>query len=380
MLQARSRFSRFAFGALLLLSTSLLMIAPLAAQDAEATPDPALYDPTVCADHIDGSELSAECAAMIEMFPRPPGVTDAPQDRFSLGHYSFWKIGPDPIHKYDAPNGNIVGEIPAGYNFVTAMDLSVDGWIQIQGGQWVPSDTAVYTQPSFFSGVEIQEGGLDHQFAWVLDMSRIHVSEYPGGRREPATGRWLQRYERVNIYATATDEEGWRWYMIGPNHWVEQRFVSKVTKIERPEGVSGRWVAVDLYEQNLVVYEDDTPVFATLVSTGTTHFSTNEGLFDVWARLPADGMSGATGAPEAYALQTVPWVMYFDGGISLHGTYWHDIFGYRTSHGCVNMTISDAKWVYEFLAGTELVNDEGEPLNQVYVYSTGIFGETSTGI
>jgi len=49
-----------------------------------------------------------------------------------------------------------------------------------------------------------------------------------------------------------------------------------------------------------------------------------------------------------------------DGGISLHGTYWHDIFGYRTSHGCVNMTISDAKWVYEFLADT--------------------YGQTSTGI
>ena len=380
MLQARSRFSHVTFGALLLLTTSLLIVAPLAAQDAEATPDPSQYDPTVCADHIDGSELSAECAAMIEMFPRPPAVTDGPQDRFSLGHYSFWKIGPDPVAKYDAPGGNVVDTIPAGYNFVTAMDLSVDGWIQIQGGQWVPNDTATYTQPSFFTGVEIQAGGLDHPWAWVLDMSRIHVSEYPGGPWEPDTGRWLQRYERVNIYATATDDEGWHWYMIGPNHWVEQRFVSKVQKIERPEGISGRWVAVDLYEQNLVVYQDDTPVFATLVSTGVENFSTNEGLFDVWARLPADGMSGATGAPEAYALQTVPWVMYFDGGISLHGTYWHDIFGYRTSHGCVNMTISDAKWVYEFLAGTEAVNDEGEPMNQVWVWSSGVYGETSTGI
>src|SRR5690606_26548427 len=159
------------------------------------------------------------------------------------------------------------------------------------------------------------------------------------------------------IYATAVDDEGWRWYMIGPNHWVEQRFVSKVTKIERPEGVSGRWVAIDLYEQNLVVYEDDTPVFATLVSTGVKQWPTNEGLFEIWERLLADGMSGATGAPEAYALQTVPWVMYFDGGIALHGSYWHDIYGYRTSHGCVNLTISDAKWIYDFLAGTDRVDE-----------------------
>lgn len=380
MRQARFWFSRFTVGALLLLCASLLAVAPLAAQDAEATPDPTLFDPTVCAEDNDGSELSAACAAMIEQFPRPPALTAAPQDRFSLGTYSFWKIGPEAITKYDAPGGNPIGEIAAGYNFVTALDLSVDGWIQIAGGAWVQDVTAEYTTPSFFTGVEIEEGGLDHQFAWVLDMSRIHVSEYPGGPRSVATDRWLQRYELVNIYATATDADGWRWYMIGPNHWVEQRFVSKVTRIERPEGVSGRWVAIDLYEQNLVVYEDDTPVFATLVSTGTKDWPTNEGLFNVWARLPADGMSGAIGAPEAYALQTVPWVMYFDGGIALHGSYWHDIYGYRTSHGCVNMTISDAKWVFDFLAGSEQVDEDGNPVNQVYVYSSGTFGQTSSGI
>ena len=71
---ARSPFARLTFGALLLLVASMLTVAPLAAQDAEATPDPALYDPTVCADHTDGSALSEDCAAMIEMFPRPRGV------------------------------------------------------------------------------------------------------------------------------------------------------------------------------------------------------------------------------------------------------------------------------------------------------------------
>ena len=380
MSDARFWFLRTTFGAVVLLAVALLASAPLAAQDAEAAADPALFDPTVCADDNDGGELSAACAEMIAMFPRPPLLKDAPQDRFTLGYYSFWKIGPEAIPTYDGPHGNVTGEIAAGYNFVTAIDRSVDGWMQIQGGRWITTETATYTPPSFFTGVEIEEGGLDHQFAWVLDMSRIHVSEYPGGPRSTATDRWLQRYERVNIYATAVDEDGWRWYMIGPNHWVEQRFVSNVTRIERPEGVSGRWVAIDLYEQNLVVYEDDTPVFATLISTGTARNPTNEGIFDIWARLPADGMSGATGAPEAYALQTVPWVMYFDGGIALHGSYWHDIFGYRTSRGCVNMTISDAKWVYDFLAGTDQVDEEGNPINQVYVYSSGEYGQTSSGI
>ncbi|NJL26930.1 MAG: L,D-transpeptidase [Thermoanaerobaculia bacterium] len=72
-----------------------------------------------------------------------------------------------------------------------------------------------------------------------------------------------------------------------------------------------------------------------------------------------DAMAGATGAPNAYALQSVPWVMYFDGDISLHGTYWHNLFGYRQSRGCVNLTISDARWVFEWMNETDQRDAEG---------------------
>jgi lipoprotein-anchoring transpeptidase ErfK/SrfK len=44
----------------------------------------------------------------------------------------------------------------------------------------------------------------------------------------------------------------------------------------------------------------------------------------------------------------VPWALYFKGGVALHGTYWHDRFGtgYRPSHGCVNLNLDDAEWLY----------------------------------
>jgi len=71
-------------------------------------------------------------------------------------------------------------------------------------------------------------------------------------------------------------------------------------------------------------------------------------------------------------------VMYFDGGISLHGTYWHDLFGYRQSHGCVNLTISDAHYLYNwFHNGTDPTDQLDNP---VYVYSSGTYGVTATGI
>ncbi|MFN8448207.1 MAG: L,D-transpeptidase [Anaerolineae bacterium] len=356
----------------------LIFALPASAQDAAATEaaDGLPYDPTVCADFNDGGALGDACLAMIAAYPTPPEITPVEQDRYTLDTYSFWRVGPDPTPTFDAPGGGQNGEIPQGFNFVRAIDLSVDGWIQIEGGKWIQQDVARFSQPSYFTGVTLDDG-LEYPFAFVLDLSRIYVSAYPGGPRSQDTGRWLKRYEPVNIFATATDADGWHWYMIGPNQWVEQRFVAKIQKIERPEGVSGRWVAVDLYEQTLVAYEDDTPVFATLISSGLPTHETPEGLFNVWASLPNDGMSGATGAPSAYALQSVPWVMYFNGGISLHGTYWHDLFGYRQSHGCVNLTISDAKWLFYWFHNGDL---NTEITNPVYVYSSGEYGVTATGI
>jgi lipoprotein-anchoring transpeptidase ErfK/SrfK len=153
---------------------------------------------------------------------------------------------------------------------------------------------------------------------------------------------------------------------------VNQRFVALVKLIARPEGVQGRWAAVDLYEQTLVAYEDDTPVFATLVSTGLPGWDTNEGIFTVWARLIEGNQSGATGAPDSYALESVPWIMYFDGDISFHGAYWHDDFGYRRSHGCVNMTISDARYLFEWTEAST-PDENGEIVTHVYVYSSGTY-------
>lgn len=358
---------------ILLFGLMMLTVWPIAAQDMS---QPIFaYDPTACENDITGDELSPRCAMMIEAYPEPPNMTEVPLDTSTLGTYSFWRVGPGETPLFDAPNGNVVSSIAPGYNFVTATDVrSSSDFIQIEGGQWVRRSEAQYTTPSNFVGVEFEDG-LDYPFAWVLDMSRIAVSRYPGGPRDNEYGRFLERYERVNIYATAFDDEGWRWYMIGPNEWVKQTFVSKVQPIERPEGVEGRWVAVDLYEQTLIAYENDTPVYATLISSGLPPYDTNEGTFDIWAHLPVDPMSGAAGAPEAYALQSVPWVMYFDEAISLHGSYWHDYYGYRQSHGCVNMTVSDARWLYDWLFGVgSNPSSEIEQSYTVHVYTSGEFG------
>lgn len=57
-----------------------------------------------------------------------------------------------------------------------------------------------------------------------------------------------------------------------------------------------------------------------------------------------------------YYLPGVPSVMYFYQGYAIHGTYWHHNFGQPMSHGCVNLTIEDAKWFYDWAeVGTTVI-------------------------
>ena len=59
-------------------------------------------------------------------------------------------------------------------------------------------------------------------------------------------------------------------------------------------------------------------------------------------------MSGGSPAYGTYSLPGVKWVQYFYSDYSFHGTYWHDDFGVPKSHGCLNMTNTDAKWLFDW--------------------------------
>jgi len=114
---------------------------------------------------------------------------------------------------------------------------------------------------------------------------------------------------------------------------------------------AGKWIDIDLSDQRIVAYQGATPLKSVLVSTGLTWTPTPIGRFAIYNKLASQTMSG-----PGYRLPGVPWVMYFTGAYAIHGTYWHHNFGRPMSHGCVNLTIDDAKWFYEWAEiGTPVV-------------------------
>lgn len=99
--------------------------------------------------------------------------------------------------------------------------------------------------------------------------------------------------------------------------------------------------------QTLIAYEGGQPVFRTLVSGGL-YYPTPEGTYAIERKLRYDHMKGGTPGIDFYDLYNVPYVMYFIGGYSLHGTYWHNNFGNPMSHGCVNLPTPAAEWLYNW--------------------------------
>ena len=257
----------------------------------------------------------------------------------------------------------------SGYTFVTVHEESGE-WSRIGDDQWVKSEILSETiVPSRFAGARLPvTAELPYTVAWTL--WHLRGSKTPGGP-EAADNPFLYRYTRVYIYATV-EVNGYNWYQIGNNQWVHQFRVAKLLPINKPEVVdTHKWVSVDLYEQVAIAYEGDKPVFATLVSSGLADWPTNEGAFHVYVRFKRTLMSGAYAQPDFYYLQEVPWTMYFDDQIALHGAYWHDGFGFRRSHGCVNLAVTDAHWLFNW-AESEYDYQKGDLVGPaVYVYSSG---------
>lgn len=122
-----------------------------------------------------------------------------------------------------------------------------------------------------------------------------------------------------------------------------------LTAIDMPD--EDKWIRVDLSEQIVVAYENEKPIRAFIVSTGLPGTPTVTGTFRIRMKVEEQSMVGGEGSMY-YNLPGVKWVQYFHEDYGFHGTYWHSNFGQPMSHGCVNMTDTDAKWLFDWAGPT----------------------------
>ena len=193
----------------------------------------------------------------------------------------------------------------------------------------------------------------------------------------PQAGRIYRFYGGTvyHIVDAYEDEEGTGWYKVFDElpptdyQWVLARDVRRVPRAEmapiHPFAGEKR-IEVDLSKQSLTCYEGARVVFTTLVASGVgmsqledgtvVDLNTHTGETCVLLKQPSRHMSNRPQKPDdppppvsIFDLPGIPWNTFFDlSGTAIHGTYWHNDFGIRRSHGCLNVSCEAARWIYRW--------------------------------
>ncbi len=301
----------------------------------------------VCEDHV-------RTSASLPM--RPKEVPEIVPDGLPL-RYHF--VGRDGALGYAnlsvAEEGNPDYEFQPGFAVAIIQEAS-KGPGQLFGlttkGLWIPMRDVARVQGSAFAGVSLGGAALD-SVAWVYTR-RAALYASPAGRR--LAGREVVRHERL-VVLEAREKGGRPWLRVGDDQWVRGGDVrTPRATTPPPEAAPGeRWIDIDVERQILTAYEGDRAVFATLISTGkgsgASILATPLGVHRIWVKLRTSDMTNLEDedASRYYAIQDVPWVMYFKKGYGLHGAFWHDAFGTVRSHGCVNLSPLDAQWLFHWV-------------------------------
>jgi lipoprotein-anchoring transpeptidase ErfK/SrfK len=124
-----------------------------------------------------------------------------------------------------------------------------------------------------------------------------------------------------------------------------------VAKMQTLRESNQRWIEIDLSSQRLIAWEGQTPVYAIIVSTGKASTPTPTGTFAIQTKHRQARMQG-----NDYDISDVPYTMYYSGNYAIHGAYWHHKFGTPVSHGCVNVAVDHANWLFDWATvGTPVV-------------------------
>jgi len=183
---------------------------------------------------------------------------------------------------------------------------------------------------------------------------------YAEARWSP-TSRYATKLYHGTVYrvvAALADEEGAWWYRLqegitwspGPYvpTWSVRRIPPEALTPISP-GRGDKWMQISIGNQTLTCLEGEQAVFSTRIASGVGGTATPHGEFRILYKRHTQRMIGG-GADDRYDLPGVAFPVYFTwSGVAIHGTYWHNDYGRRHSHGCINVTNDAARWVFRWV-------------------------------
>lgn len=170
----------------------------------------------------------------------------------------------------------------------------------------------------------------------------------------------LQASSLLSVQGTVYGIDGATWYQTSDFYYfpVKDVFLPSLSG-----AYTGRWLLATLLPSTHVdAYDGQTFVRRMGALRGIPQFPTPTGTFSILRRVPNETMDSLTlgiphDSPYGYYVKNVLFTQYFTpDGASLHDNYWSSNWGNAGSHGCLGLSLTDSKWLWDWAAiGTPVV-------------------------
>lgn len=236
---------------------------------------------------------------------------------------------------------------------------SYSGWV-------LPVETR-YQKPLFNIPTSGQVGEITVPFVDVKLDPYVYAKR--GYRIYYGSTHWVKKVvvtrEEKSIWYQIYDSELKKYFYV-PSH--DMRLVpnDELTLLSPDVPEEEKLIVVEPETQMVTAFEGEKMVFSNRCSSGAKGTETPKGEFRTYHKGPSVHMTNQGDALEnIYNLPGVPWCSFFTGlGHAFHGTYWHNDYGLPRSHGCVNLTSEQAKFIYRWTLPTV-------PPDEDYVHMPG---------
>jgi len=223
-------------------------------------------------------------------------------------------------------------------------------------------------QPGFWGEVTVPYVELAHEGTVASPWLQDHISYNFPPRLYYGQVVWLDKIRTENGFVEYRWNEdanghGYGYGASGEYYWADGAAFKVLTDadvapISPDVDPNDKKISADLDYQSLSCYEGNTEVYFCRISSGISYDPQTGQLSDKLAtpvgnllthwKIMSLNMTAGT-ATAGYSTPAVPWDTMISGdGIAIHGAFWHNAFGEKRSHGCINVSPEDAKWIFRW--------------------------------
>ena len=223
-------------------------------------------------------------------------------------------------------------------------------------------------QQGFWAEVTVPLVGLAHEGAVASPWLQDHIKYNFPPRLYYGQVVWIDQVRTTNGFPEyrwneGANGHGYGYGASGEFFWADGAGLKVLTEddvapISPDVDPNEKKIEANLDYQTISCYEGNNEVYFCRISSGLSYDPATGQVSDKLAtpvgnllthwKIVSLNMTAGT-YQTGYSTPAVPWNTMISGdGIAIHGAFWHNAFGERRSHGCINVTPQDAKWIFRW--------------------------------